>query len=279
MKPRNSTSPRRFPIPTARRMSATPTSSWRPTLSPGSSGSTAVTSYFLTGTDEHGMKMQQTATREGHRTARARRPQSRRSSRPWPRRSGCSNDDFIRTTEARHYRASRGNLAAHGRRAATSTCRHYAGWYSVRDEAYYDESELTEAARRQCAARRRHAGRMGRGGKLFLPPLRLSGPASRPLRGHPGFRQPGERRNEIVSFVKGGLQDLSISRTTFDWGLPVPGDPKHVMYVWVDALTNYITGCGFPDENRAALALSGRRTCTSSARTSCASTPSIGRPF
>ena len=124
----------------------------------------------------------------------------------------------------------------------------YAGWYSVRDEAYYDESETQ--AQRQGAARRAagHAGRMGRGGELFLPALGLSGQAARALRAAIRItccRASGSTRS--TSFVKGGLQDLSISRTTFDWGVPVPGDPKHVMYVWVDALTNYITAVGYPD--------------------------------
>ncbi|WEK49048.1 MAG: class I tRNA ligase family protein [Candidatus Kaistia colombiensis] len=92
------------------------------------------------------------------------------------------------------------------------------------------------------------------------------------------FIGPDERRNEVVSFVKGGLKDLSISRTTFDWGMPVPGDPKHVMYVWVDALTNYLTAVGFPDRESDSSALTGQPTCMSSARTSCASTRSTGRP-
>ena len=90
---------------------------------------------------------------------------------------------------------------------------------------------------------------------------------------------PKERLNEVASFVSGGLKDLSISRTTFDWGIPVPGNPKHIMYVWVDALTNYITGVGFPDTRARSSSATGRRRCTSSARTSCAFTRSIGRPF
>ena len=132
----------------------------------------------------------------------------------------------------------------------------YSGWYSVRDEAYYDESRTDQAARRKLARAERHAGRMDRGGELFLPPLRLSGPAARSITRTTRIssaRRPAATRSSVSSAA--GLQDLSISRTTFNWGLPVPGDPKHVMYVWVDALTNYITGCGFPDENDPALAL------------------------
>ncbi len=96
----------------------------------------------------------------------------------------------------------------------------------------------------------------------------------------PDFVLPKERMNEVASFVRGGLQDLSLSRTTFDWGIKVPGNDKHIMYVWVDALTNYITAVGFPDtRERKIQEDTGRPICTSSARTSCASTPSIGRRF
>ena len=125
----------------------------------------------------------------------------------------------------------------------------YSGWYSVRDEAYYDESEtrLDEKGQRL--------------GPLGTPVewveeesyfFKLSAYQQKLLdlyEQHPDFVLPKERLNEVSSFVRGGLQDLSISRTTFDWGIKVPGNPKHIMYVWVDALTNYITGVGFPDTN------------------------------
>ena len=156
----------------------------------------------------------------------------------------------------------------------------YSGWYSVRDEAYYDESETRLDDKGQRARPARHAGRMGRGGELFLPPVRLSPTScSSSTSEHPDFVLPKERMNEVASFVRGGLQDLSISRTTFDWGVPVPGNPKHVMYVWVDALTNYITAVGYPDTESARYSgNTGRPICMSSARTSCASMPCIGRP-
>ena len=133
--------------------------------------------------------------------------------------------------------------------------KNYAGWYSVRDEAYYDESETTVGADERAPRAAGHAGRVDGGGDLFLPPVRLQDRLLEHYEEHPDFILPPERRNEVVSFVKGGLEDLSISRTTLDWGIPVPGrsartenSPAHVMYVWVDALTNYITGVGFPDE-------------------------------
>ena len=153
----------------------------------------------------------------------------------------------------------------------------YAGWYSVRDEAYYDEKETDAEAGRRAPGRwaRRSNGWRRRPTSSGCRPTRTGcSPTTRRI---PTSSGRDERRNEVVSFVKGGLEDLSISRTTLDWGIPVPGDPSHVMYVWVDALTNYITGVGFPDDRRVRAA-TGRPTCTSSARTSCASTPSTGRP-
>ena len=154
----------------------------------------------------------------------------------------------------------------------------YAGWYSVRDEAYYAESETEVRADNVRYGPQGTPVEWVEEESYFF---RLSAYQDRLLahyEEHPDFIGPDERRNEVVSFVKGGLRDLSISRTTFDWGIPVPGDPRHVMYVWVDALTNYITGVGFPDDQGASSAATGRRTCTSSARTSSASTPSTGRP-
>ncbi len=203
--------------------------------------------YFLTGTDEHGIKMVQTAAAEGI-TARELADRNAARFKELAARLDVSNDDFIRTTEPRHYESSqeiwRRMAASNNGDIYQST---YKGWYSVRDEAYFDEEELTD----------------GEGGKKFAPTgaevkwveedsyfFRLSAYQDRLLQlytDRPEFIAPEERRNEIVSFVKAGLRDVSISRTTFDWGIPVPGAAGHVMYVWVDALTNYITGVGFPD--------------------------------
>jgi methionyl-tRNA synthetase len=201
--------------------------------------------FFLTGTDEHGMKIQQTAAREGM-TARELIDRNVPRFRAMVERMNCSNDDFIRTTEPRHHRAS---IAIWERMAAAGDIylSNYSGWYSVRDEAFYAENETMLTA---------DGTRIGPVGtpvewveeeSYFF---RLSAYQDKLLalyRQHPDFVLPASRMNEVASFVKGGLQDLSISRTTFDWGVPVPGDPKHVMYVWVDALTNYITAVGFPD--------------------------------
>jgi methionyl-tRNA synthetase len=203
--------------------------------------------FFLTGTDEHGIKMLQTSKREGI----SPRELANLNAAEFQRMAGvlnASNDDFIRTTEERHYAASQAiwkAMAANGDIYKGG----YAGWYAVRDEAYYGEEE-TEL--------RPDGIRYGPQGtpvdwveeeSYFF---RLSAYQERLLElyeTNPGFIGPVERRNEVVSFVKSGLRDLSISRTTFDWGVPVPDDEKHVMYVWVDALTNYITGTGYPDTN------------------------------
>lgn len=203
--------------------------------------------YFLTGTDEHGIKMVQTAATQGV-TPRELADRNSAEFRRLAEALNISNDDFIRTTEQRHHEASQAiwkKMAASNNGDIFQST--YKGWYSVRDEAYFDEGELTE-----------------KDGKKFAPSgaevtwveeptyfFRLSAYQQKLLdlyESNPDFIAPKERRNEIISFVKGGLQDLSISRTTFDWGIPVPGAEGHVMYVWVDALTNYITGVGFPDE-------------------------------
>jgi len=202
--------------------------------------------YFLTGTDEHGQKIQQTATKEGL-SARALVDRNVQRFQAMVKRLNCSNDDFIRTTEPRHYRSSSAiweRMQANGDIYLDK----YAGWYSVRDEAYYaeDETVVNENKVRISTKTGTPVEWVEEESYFF----RLSAYQQKLLdlfEKVPDFVLPKERLNEVASFVRGGLQDLSISRTTFDWGVPVPGDPKHVMYVWVDALTNYITAVGYPD--------------------------------
>ena len=201
--------------------------------------------FFLTGTDEHGIKMLQTATKE-KLTPRQLVERNVPRFQAMVKKFNCSNDEFIRTTEARHYRSSEA-IWERMQAAGDIYLDKYSGWYSVRDEAYYDESETRLDDKGQ---------RLGPNGtpvewveeeSYFF---RLSKYADKLLdlyRRVPDFVLPKERFNEVVSFVRGGLQDLSLSRTTFDWGIKVPANPKHIMYVWVDALTNYITAVGFPD--------------------------------
>jgi methionyl-tRNA synthetase len=201
--------------------------------------------FFLTGTDEHGMKMLQTAAKE-NLTPRQLVERNVPRFQAMVKKFNCSNDEFIRTTETRHYRSSEA-IWERMEAAGDIYLDKYSGWYSVRDEAYYDESETRLDDKGQ---------RLGPHGtpvewveeeSYFF---RLSKYAEKLLdlyRRVPDFVLPRERLNEVASFVRGGLQDLSLSRTTFDWGIKVPGNPKHIMYVWVDALTNYITAVGFPD--------------------------------
>ncbi|MBV9740003.1 MAG: methionine--tRNA ligase, partial [Hyphomicrobiales bacterium] len=202
--------------------------------------------FFLTGVDEHGMKMTQTAAKEGL-TPRELCDRNTPIFVAMCDRLSISRDRFIRTTEPAHYKASQA-LWRRMQGAGDIYLGTYAGWYSVRDEAFYDEGET----------------KLNESGERFGPQgtpvqwteeqtyfFRLSAYQERLLEFYdtnPNFIGPETRRNEVVSFVKGGLQDLSISRSTLSWGVPVPDAPDHVMYVWVDALTNYITALGFPDE-------------------------------
>jgi methionyl-tRNA synthetase len=201
--------------------------------------------FFMTGVDEHGLKMSQTAAKEGI-TPRELCERNSPRFRQMCDRLLVSYDRFIRTTEPAHYRASQAiwkKMADAGDIYLDT----YAGWYSVRDEAYYAESETSVGP---------DGMRVGPQGtpvewteeKTFF--FRLSAYGEKLLawyEAHPDFILPETRRNEIMSFVKAGLQDLSVSRTTLTWGVPVPDAPGHVMYVWVDALTNYLTGIGYPD--------------------------------
>jgi methionyl-tRNA synthetase len=201
--------------------------------------------FFLTGTDEHGMKMLQTAAKE-NLTPRQLVERNVPRFQAMVKKFNCSNDDFIRTTEARHYRSSEA-IWERMEAAGDIYLDKYSGWYSVRDEAYYDESETRLDDKGQRLGPHRTPVEWVEEESYFF---RLSKYADKLLdlyRRVPDFVLPRERLNEVASFVRGGLQDLSLSRTTFDWGIKVPGNPKHIMYVWVDALTNYITAVGFPD--------------------------------
>lgn len=202
--------------------------------------------HFLTGTDEHGIKVHQAARAAGvdPQTFTDKVAQSFMDILP---ALDITNDDFIRTTSARHkagVQALWQKLVDAGAIYKSS----YSGWYAVRDEAYYqeDETELRDG-KRYATASGAECTWMEEESYFF----KLSEWGEKLLafyEANPDFIQPDARRNEVLSFVKQGLKDLSISRTTFDWGIPVPGDSKHVMYVWIDALANYITALGYPDE-------------------------------
>jgi methionyl-tRNA synthetase len=201
---------------------------------------------FQTGTDEHGLKMVQTAREKGV-DVRDLCNEMTSHFKEMCEKLNISNDRFIRTTEPAHHAACQALWTAIDANGDLELGR-YEGWYSVRDEAYYDAKELTE----------------GEGGQKLSPQgtpvewtveenwrFKLSNYQDKLLKlyeDHPEFIQPASRRNEVIRFVEGGLNDLSVSRTSFDWGVKVPGSPDHVMYVWLDALTNYLTGLGYPDK-------------------------------
>ena len=205
--------------------------------------------FFLTGTDEHGLKMIQTAEAEKLTPMEVATRNAQRF-KEMDQRLNISFDRFIRTTEEQHHRSSQEiwkRMADNGDIYLDS----YSGWYSVRDEAYYAEEETTLG---EDNVRRGPQGTPVDWVEEKSYFFRLSAYQDRLLalyKQQPDFIGPDSRKNEVVSFVKSGLRDLSISRTTFDWGVKVPGNAEHVMYVWVDALTNYITGVGFPDEGDA----------------------------
>ncbi|HKX89268.1 MAG TPA: methionine--tRNA ligase [Sphingopyxis sp.] len=200
---------------------------------------------LTTGTDEHGLKMYQTARDQGRPTIELADEMSGYF-REMYAKLNISFDHFMRTSAPAHHAASQALWRAMEANGDLYLDR-YEGWYSVRDEAFYDESELTRGE-----------------GETRLSPqgtpvewtveeswfFRLSAYQDRLLalyNDNPDFIRPESRRNEVLRFVEGGLKDLSVSRTSFDWGVPVPGSPGHVMYVWVDALTTYMSALGFPD--------------------------------
>ncbi|WP_429427900.1 methionine--tRNA ligase [Nocardia sp. GAS34] len=202
--------------------------------------------FFMTGTDEHGQKVQQ-AARAADVPVQEYAARNSDVFERMDKTLEISFDRFMRTTDEDHIAAS---IAIWKRMQAAGDIYldTYAGWYSVRDEAFYTDEETTvlEDGARVSTETRTPVEWTEESNYFF----RLSKYQDRLLEHyeqHPEFILPATRRNEIVSYVKAGLKDLSISRTTFDWGVPVPGDPAHVMYVWVDALTNYLTGAGFPN--------------------------------
>lgn len=201
---------------------------------------------LVTGTDEHGLKMVQTARAQGRDTLEFADEMSSYF-REMCAGLNISYDAFVRTTEPRHEAASVALWKAMEERGDLYLDR-YEGWYSVRDEAFYDESELTADEAGQKLSPQGTPVEWTTEETWFFRLSRYAEPLLQLYAEQPDFIRPESRRNEVVRFVEGGLKDLSVSRTSFDWGVRVPGSPDHVMYVWVDALTTYMTGVGFPDQ-------------------------------
>jgi methionyl-tRNA synthetase len=200
---------------------------------------------FVTGMDEHGQKMQQTAAREGITPQQlADRTEAQFAAMGLALEAPA--DDIVRTSEARH-RVAAQEIWRRIAEAGDIYMSKYPGWYSVRDEAFFDEQDLTKGPDGQHFAPSGAPVEWVEEESYYFELSAYQGRLLAHYRAHPEFIVPEAYRKEIIAFVERGLNDLSISRSTFDWGIPVPGDPKHVMYVWVDALTNYITATGFPD--------------------------------
>ena len=205
--------------------------------------------FFLTGTDEHGLKMAQAAREKGVPPAEFAEEMSS-TFKAMDDALNISYDRFIRTTEPAHHQASQAIWRAMAAKGDIYLGR-YEGWYSVRDEAYYGEEELVVADSGEKLSPQGTEVEWTVEESWFF---RLSAYQDRLLAHYadnPDFIRPESRRNEVLRFVEGGLADLSISRTSFDWGVKVPDSPNHVMYVWLDALTNYITGLGYPEDTEA----------------------------
>ena len=200
---------------------------------------------LVTGTDEHGLKMVQTARAAGRDTLEFADEMSQYF-REMCDRLNVSYDDFVRTTEPRHERASIAIWEAM-KEAGDLYLDRYEGWYSVRDEAFYDEDELTISEGGEKVSPQGTPVEWTAEETWFFRLSKYQEPLLQLYRENPEFIRPESRRNEVLRFVEAGLKDLSVSRTSFDWGVPVPGSPGHVMYVWVDALTTYMTGVGYPD--------------------------------
>ncbi len=196
--------------------------------------------FFLTGSDEHGLKIQQKAEEQGITPLEYVTPIVDGFKNLW-KKLNISNDDFIRTTEERHRLVVQDVFQKLYDKGDIYKSE-YEGWYCVPDETYWPENKLTEE--HVCPDCKRELIRVKEESYFF----RLSKYADRWLEfieAHPDFIQPESRRNEMVSFVKSGLEDLSVSRAKFDWGIPVPFDPSHVIYVWIDALSNYLVPIGY----------------------------------
>ena len=197
---------------------------------------------FQTGTDEHGLKMAQAARTEGVE------PREFADKMSLLFQEMCdtlnvSYDRFIRTSQPDHYRASQAIWTAMEERGDLSLDR-YEGWYSVRDEAYYEADEHTSTEDGSKLSPQGTPVEWTVEESWFFRLSKYQQPLLDHYAAHPGFIQPESRRNEVVRFVEGGLKDLSISRTSFDWGVPVPGSDSHGMYVGLDARTTYHTGLG-----------------------------------
>ena len=202
---------------------------------------------FLTGTDEHGLKIQRAAEKEGLDTLKFC-DQISKTFRDLSKILNLTNTDFIRTTEDRHKQSVQ-NLWIELEKNDDIYLSKYSGWYSVSDEAFYTEDEINEIDGKKVAISSKSSVEWMDEESYFFRLSRWQKPLLDYYEKNPDFISPISRKNEVVSFVKSGLKDLSVSRKSFSWGIPVPNNKDHVIYVWLDALTNYISALNYPDIN------------------------------
>ncbi len=201
--------------------------------------------FFLTGTDEHGLKIQRSAEKEGQ-DPKVFCDQISKTFRDLSKTLNLSNTDFIRTTELRHKKSVE-HLWSELEKNDDIYLSNYSGWYSVSDEAFYNEDEIEEIDGIKKAKLSNSTVEWIEEESYFFKLSKWQKPLLEYYEKHPNFISPESRKNEVISFVKSGLKDLSVSRTTFSWGIKVPNNKNHVIYVWLDALTNYLSALNYPD--------------------------------
>ncbi len=202
--------------------------------------------YFLTGTDEHGLKIQRSAEKEGLDPLNFC-DQISKTFRDLSKTLNLSNTDFIRTTEERHKKTVQ-HLWKELENNDDIYLSNYSGWYSVSDEAFYNDDEIEEVEGKKISISSKSTVEWIEEESYFFRLSKWQKPLLDFYEKNPNFISPASRKNEVISFVKSGLKDLSVSRKSFSWGIKVPGNDKHVIYVWLDALTNYISALNYPNK-------------------------------
>ncbi len=201
--------------------------------------------FYLTGTDEHGLKIQREAEKN-KKDPKTFCDELSLKFKALTKKLDLSNTDFIRTTEKRHHKSVK-EIWSRLEKSGDIYLSKYSGWYSVSDEAYYDEDEIKTENNKKYSKVSGSLVDWVEEESYFFKLSKWEGKLLEHYLKNPNFILPESRRNEVIQFVKKGLKDLSVSRTSFSWGIPVPENPKHVIYVWLDALTNYISALNFPD--------------------------------
>ena len=203
--------------------------------------------YFLTGTDEHGLKIQRAAEKKGVEPL-AFCDEISKTFKNLSKTLNLTNNDFIRTTESRHKKSVQ-YLWEELKKNDDIYLSNYSGWYSVSDEAFYNEDEIEDLDNKKVAISSKSPVEWVDEESYFFRLSKWEKPLLEFYEKNPDFISPASRKNEVISFVKSGLKDLSVSRKSFSWGIKVPNDNEHVIYVWLDALTNYISALNYPNKD------------------------------